>query len=450
MTQSPVVREPSPGPGPARRSGLVYPGLAVPFALLVTCFAAWGSAANLTDVLVGVFRHIFSMSNFQSALVQFAYYGAYFSLAIPAALINKRFGYKTGVLTGLGLATVGGLLFIPASLLLQYGFFLIALFVLAAGLSILETSANPFVIAMGPEASATQRLNLAQAFNPVGANIGVLLGAVLILPNITPESEKASMTSEQLARAQESDLSLVLKPYTGIALVLLLIWILIALKKIDVPDEHADFGVHEREERRGGALGRLWHNRHYRYGVVAQFLNVGAQVCTWTFTIQYAQDVVGVPTRYSGWYLQASLILFLIARFVMVYLLGIFRPTKLLFAMAALGVVLCLVAVFAQSMVGLIAVVGISVSLSLMFPTIYGVALQGMGKDTKFGAAGLVMAILGGALMPLVHGKVMDTFGANFAYIVPLLCLGGVACYALFDLRTARHEGPLVAEGAAH
>jgi FHS family L-fucose permease-like MFS transporter len=394
-----------------------------------------------------VFRHIFSMSNFQSALVQFAYYGAYFSLAIPAALINKRYGYKAGVLTGLGLATVGGLLFIPASLLLQYGFFLIALFVLASGLSILETSANPFVIAMGPEASATQRLNLAQAFNPVGANIGVLLGAVLILPNITPEAEKASMTTAQLAQAQSDDLSLVLKPYTGIALALLVIWLFIAFRTIKVPDEHAHFGL---EERRGGALGRLWQNRHYRYGVVAQFLNVGAQVCAWTFTIQYAQDVVGVPVARSGWYLQASLIVFLIARFVMTYLLGIIRPTKLLFAMGALGVALSLVAVLSHNMIGLIAVVGISISLSLMFPTIYGVALQGMGRDTKFGAAGLVMAILGGALLPMVHGKVMDSVGAAEAYIVPAVCLAGVALYALFDLRTSRHAGPLMTEGAAH
>jgi FHS family L-fucose permease-like MFS transporter len=421
--------------------------LTVPFILVVTCFAAWGSAANLTDVLVGVFRHIFSMSNFQSALVQFAYYGAYFSLAIPAALINRRYGYKAGVLTGLGLATVGGLLFIPASLLLQYGFFLIALFVLASGLSILETSANPFVIAMGPEASATQRLNLAQAFNPVGANIGVLLGAVLILPHITPEAEKASMTTAQLAQAQSDDLSLVLKPYTGIALALLVIWLFIAFRTIKVPDEHAHFGL---EERSGGALGRLWQNRHYRYGVVAQFLNVGAQVCAWTFTIQYAQDVVGVPVARSGWYLQASLIVFLIARFVMTYLLGIIRPTKLLFAMGALGVALSLVAVLSHNMIGLIAVVGISISLSLMFPTIYGVALQGMGRDTKFGAAGLVMAILGGALLPMVHGKVMDTVGAAEAYIVPAVCLAGVALYALFDLRTSRHAGPLMTEGAAH
>jgi FHS family L-fucose permease-like MFS transporter len=443
----PSVIKPQPNVDGPRKAGLVYPGLTVPFILVVTCFAAWGAAANLTDVLVGVFRHIFSMSNFQSSLVQFAYYGAYFSLAIPAALINKRYGYKAGVLTGLGLATVGGLLFIPASRVLEYGFFLIALFVLAAGLSILETSANPFVIAMGPEISATRRLNLAQAFNPVGANIGVLLGAVLILPRITPEPEKAGMTAQQLEQAQEQDLGLVLGPYTGIACALLLIWLLIAFRKISVPDEHAHFGV---EEKGTGALGRLWHNRHYRYGVVAQFLNVGAQVCAWSFTIQYATDVVGVDKATSGWFLQASLILFLISRFVMVYLLGIIRPTKLLFAMAALGVVLSLIAVLSPNMIGLIAVVGISLSLSLMFPTIYGVALRGLGQDTKFGAAGLVMAILGGALLPPVQGLIMDTADTARGFIVPAVCLAFVGAYALFDLRTARHSGPLVTEGAAH
>jgi MFS transporter, FHS family, L-fucose permease len=440
---SQLQEQPNVG-GPAK-AGLVYPGFGVPFVLLIACFAAWGSAANLTDVLVGVFRHIFTMSNFQSALVQFAYYGAYFTLAIPAALINRRFGYKTGVLTGLGLATLGGLLFIPASRLLAYGFFLIALFVLAAGLSILETSANPFVIAMGPEISATQRLNLAQAFNPVGANIGVLLGAVVILPNITTEAEKASMTAQQLENAQEQDLSLVLGPYLGIACALALIWLLIAFRKISTPDEHAHFGL---EQSSGGALSRLWHNRHYRFGVLAQFANVGAQVCAWSFTIQYAQDVAGVPTDNSGWYLQASLILFLVSRFVMTYLLGIFRPTKLLLAMAGLGVALCLVAVFSPNMLGLIAVVGISLSLSLMFPTIYGVALQGLGPDTKFGAAGLVMAILGGALETPVMGLVMDHADTNVGFVVPAICLAVVAAYALFDLRSARHGGPLVAEGA--
>jgi FHS family L-fucose permease-like MFS transporter len=428
-----------------RKARLVYPKLAIPFALLILCFAAWGAAANLADVLVGVFRSIFDMSNTQSALVQFAYYGAYFTLAIPAALINRRFGYKAGVLTGLGLAAVGGLLFVPASEILEYGAFLAALFVLAAGMSILETSANPFVIAMGPEESATQRLNLAQAFNPVGANIGVLLGAVLILPELTSEASKTIMTADELRQSQEDDLALVLGPYLGIAAVLILIWLLIAFRKIFTPPERSQ---ESEGEARTGALGRLWRNRHYRYGVVAQFFNVGAQVCAWTFTILYAQDIVGVPAEHSGWYLQASLILFLVARFVMVWLLGIFRPTLLLLIMASLGVGLCLVAMFSLNIIGLIAVVGISLSLSLMFPTIYGVALRGLGEDTKFGAAGLVMAILGGALMPLVQGKLMDEVGAALAFAVPGVGLALVGCYALFDLRTSRGGGELVAEGA--
>ena len=415
---------------------LVDPPLRVPFVLLILCFAAWGAAANLTDVIVGVFRGIFAMSNFQSSLVQFAYYGAYFLLAIPAALINSRFGYKAGVLTGLGLAAGGGLLFVPASQLLVYEAFLLALFVLAAGLSILETSANPFVIAMGPERTATRRLNLAQAFNPVGANIGVLLGAVLILPYMTSEAAKTIMTPEQLRQSQEQDLSYVLAPYLGIAAVLVAIWLLIAFRKMPVPAEQ------ESDVPTGGAAGRLWANRHYRYGVAAQFFNVAAQVCAWTFTILYAQDVVGVSAEASGWYLQASLILFLVARFAMVYLLGIFRPPVLLLTMAVFGVLCCLVAMFSLNMLGLLAVVAISASLSLMFPTIYGVALRGLGDDAKFGAAGLVMAILGGALLPLVQGAVMDLTGsAALGFVVPGVCLALVAWYAWFDLRSGRaHE----------
>src|SRR3954452_23553021 len=241
-----------------KKARLVHPGFTVPFVLLIFCFAAWGSAANLTDVLVGVFRHIFTMSNFQSALVQSAYYGAYFSLPIPAAILNRRYGYKTGVLTGLGLATVGGILFLPASNMLAFAPFLVALFVLAAGLSILETSANPFAIAMGPEESATQRLNLAQAFNPVGANIGVLLGAVLILPNLTPEPAKLIMTHQQLQNSHRQDLNLVLGPYLGIAAVLALIWALIALRGMATPAE----AVQEQGDVRGGVFGRLWRNRH--------------------------------------------------------------------------------------------------------------------------------------------------------------------------------------------
>ncbi|WP_141372642.1 L-fucose:H+ symporter permease [Cellulomonas cellasea] len=418
------------------KAPLVDRRLRVPFFLLLLCFAAWGAAANLTDVLVGVFRSIFDMSNFQASLVQFAYYGAYFLLALPAAFINRRYGYKAGVLTGLGLAAVGGFLFVPASQALVYEFFLVSLFVLAAGLSILETSANPFVIAMGSERSATQRLNLAQAFNPVGANVGVLLGAVLILPALTSEAAKVIMTPDEIRASQEQDLGLVLGPYVGIAAVLVLIWLLIAFRKMSVPvEEDAD------ALPRKGVGRRLWRNRHYRFGVIAQFFNVAAQTCAWTFTIIYAQDVVGFEPHEAGWFLQASLLVFLVARFVMVYLLGIFRPAMLLLVMAVFGVVCCLVSVVALNIVGLIAVVAISAALSLMFPTIYGVALRGLGDDAKFGAAGLVMAILGGALLPMVQGAVMDASGrTSLGFVVPAACLAVVAAYALFDLRTTRSE----------
>ncbi len=217
------------------KAPLVAPSMKIPFILLLLCFAAWGLAANLTDVLVSVFRSIFTMSNLQSSLVQSAYYGAYFLLALPAAFINAKFGFKAGVLTGLGLASVGGILFLPASNMLQYGAFLAALFTLAAGLSILETSANPFMLAMGDEQTATRRLNLAQAFNPIGANIGVLIGATMILPRLTPEAAKVIMSPEELVASQRADLQHVLIPYLGIAALLLVIWVLIAISKVNLP-----------------------------------------------------------------------------------------------------------------------------------------------------------------------------------------------------------------------
>lgn len=419
---------------PDGRPRLVFKRLLIPFVLLVACFAAWGSAANLTDIMVRVFRSIFDLSNIQSAVVQSAYYGAYFLLAIPAAFINRRFGYKVGVLTGLGLAALGGFLFFPATQLVTYGFFLVALFVLAAGLSILETSANPFVIAMGPEGRATQRLNLAQAFNPFGALTGVILGAVYILPRITPDDERDKLRGPELATAVDSDLAVVLAPYLGIAALLALIWVLIFFCKMPTPAEEGEGGVSGSK----GTLGRLFVNRHYRYGVLAQFFNVAAQTCTWTFTVNYATDVLDIPLSQAGAYSVASLAVFLVMRFVMTWLLGIFRPTRLLLVMACVGVGLALVAVLVPTIVGLIAVVGISAALSLMFPTIYGVALTGLGEDTKFGAAGLVMAILGGALLPLVQGGIMDVAPTNVGYLVPAVCLALVGAYALFDIRSSR------------
>ena len=402
-------------PPPQQRSPLVAKELRVPFLLLLLCFAAWGTSANLTDVLVGVFRSIFTMTNLESSLVQFAYYGAYFLLAIPAAMINQRFGFK-------------------AAKTLAYGLFLLALFTLASGLSILETSANPLVIAMGDEATSTRRLNLAQAFNPIGANLGVLMGAVLILPHLTPETAKSIMTEQDALAAQEADLNLVLGPYLGIATALVIIWLLIAFRKLPLPPQTPA------PANGGGRFGRLWANKLYRYGVIAQFFNVAAQTCAWTYTIIYAQDVVGFSPEAAGWWLQGSLLLFLVARFVMVFVLGVVRPALLLLIMAVFGVACCLTSVFVLNIAGLIAVVCISAALSLMFPTIYGLALKGLGDDAKFGSAGLVMAILGGALIPMVQARVMDVVGSAAGFIVPAVCLAFVCAYAAYDLFYTRKE----------
>ena len=418
------------------KSRYLYDGMKLPFILLCVCFAAWGIAANMTDPLVKVFSKIFSMSTLQASFVQFSYYGAYFCLALPAAFINRRFSYKTGVLVGLGMAILGAFLFYPASQAMTFGFFLLALFTLAGGLSILETSANPFVIAMGPEHNATRRLNFAQAFNPVGTNIGVFLAATLILPRLNPatEAERAAVPAEALRTIQMDELSAVMVPYVGFAFVLVIIWVAIAAIPMPTKRELTPEG---HEIHFGATLRRLLRNRHYRFGVIAQFFNVAAQTCVWTFTIQYVMEAIGGTEAQAGWYLQASLIVFLISRFVMVWLMGYLRPAMLLVLMALGGTLLCFYAMANANISGVWAVVMISACLSLMFPTIYGIALHGLGDDTKFGAAGLVMAILGGALLPLVHGAVMDQKGAAFSYIVPGLCFLVVAAYGLFDLKTS-------------
>jgi FHS family L-fucose permease-like MFS transporter len=428
-----------------KKTPLVFRDMILPFILLTTCFAAWGVAANMTDPLVKVFSKIFTMSALQSALVQFAYYGAYFCLALPAAFINRRYSYKVGVLTGLGFAALGAFMFYPAAQTMTYGFFLAALFILAAGLSILETSANPFVIAMGPDGNATKRLNLAQAFNPVGCNLGVFLGASLILTQLNPATaaERAAMSTGQLQAIQAAELDAVMLPYVGMACVLVLIWMAVALLRIRPAREKVV--AHSRDVHFSAALGRLLRNPHYRFGVIAQFFNVGAQTCVWTFTIQYVMDALSVDEVRGGDFLQYSLILFLVARFAMTWLMGYVRASVLLAGLSVLASVLCLYMIASPDITGVWALVAISGCLSLMFPTIYGIALQGLGEDTKFGAAGLVMAILGGAILPLFQGAIIDGYGTAVSFIVPALCFLVVARYGLFDVRsTDRMTDPLV------
>jgi FHS family L-fucose permease-like MFS transporter len=421
----------------SKKLPLIDRNMMIPFWLLTTCFAVWGLAQDLTAPLVTAFKGIFTMSTFEASLVQFAYFGAYFALALPTAFLNQRFGYKVGVLTGLGLAAIGAFCFYPAAKSLTFGFFLIALFIMAAGLSVLETSANPFALAMGPDGTATRRLNLAQSFNPLGTNLGVLLAAVMVLPNMNPASpeERASMPREQLDTIQTGELNAIMTPYLGLAVLLVIIWIGIAVVK--VPRNHEDVAPDAHHLHFTATVRRLHHNHHWRYGVLAQFFNVGAQVCTWTYLVLYVAEVVpGGDAVQGAYFLQISLIIFFVARFFMTWLMGYIRATKLLAVMATVAILLCLYAAFVPGLSGAWALVAVSACLSLMFPTIYGVALHGLGEDAKFAAAGLVMAIVGGALMPPIQGLLTDRWGAGPAFVVAAVGYAGVLAYAVYDLRS--------------
>src|SRR5215212_5484732 len=287
MTTTEHADQPADTPAASTaKSGLVYPGMGLLFVVLIACFTAWGIAADLTTPMVAGFKRIFDMSTFQASLVQLAYFGAYFLLALPAAFINQRFGYKTGILTGLGLAALGAFAFYPASKIMTYEAFLVALFAMAAGCSILETSANPFVMSLGSERTATRRLNLAQAFNPVGTNIGVLLASTFILPKLVDPVDVGSLTPAQLHTIRAGELGAVMGPYLGLAFLLILIAVVIASQKAPpIVEEFPDV-----VSAGGGTVDTrrvLWHNKRYRFGVIAQFFNVAAQVCVWTYLIQY-------------------------------------------------------------------------------------------------------------------------------------------------------------------
>src|SRR5664279_5694367 len=309
---------------------------------------------------------------------------------------------------------------------------------MAAGCSILETSANPYVISLGSERTATRRLNLAQAFNPVGTNIGVLLASTLILPKLVDPVDVGSLTTSQLHTIRAGELGAVMGPYLGLAFVLILIGVAIAIQRAPkIVEEFPDSGPHEGGT---GALFRvLWRNKRYRFGVIAQFANVAAQVCAWTYVIQYVEQALGGALEKGGEYLQASLLIFLASRFLMTWVIGRIRATKVLAVLAFLAVLLCVFAMLSPNVAGVIAVVSLSFCLSLMFPTIYGVALKGLGPATKFGAAGLVMSIVGGAIMPLVQGKILDATSAAVSFVVPACCFAVVVAFALVDLRARPH-----------
>jgi FHS family L-fucose permease-like MFS transporter len=410
---------------------IIPKGILWPFILLTSCFAWWGLANNMTDTLLAAFKKIMSMSDFQTSWIQIAFYGSYFCLALPAALFIKKFTYKSGVLLGLGLLIAGSLLFYPASLTMNYSFFLVALYVLAGGLSILETSANPYIISMGPEETATRRLNLSQSFNPVGSIVGVLLSKFFILShlNSADASDRSAMTVDQLKEIQSAELSAVMGPYVAVAFILVLIWILIAVNKkmphtLDSKDS-VDFLP---------TVKRLFNNKKYVWGVVAQFFYVGAQIGVWSFTIRYVMQELHLNEADSSSYYLAALILFTAFRFICTGLMKFISPHKLLFILSLAAVLCTFIVIVSGGYVGVIALVLISACMSLMFPTIFGLAVTGLGEDTKIGGSGLIMAILGGAVLTAIQGQVSDATGSiNMAYIVPLVCFAVIALYALIS-----------------
>lgn len=400
-----------------------------PFVLLTSLFFAWGLANNMTDTLLAAFKKIMSMSDLETSFVQIAFYGAYFCLALPAALTIKRFSYKTGILIGLSMFIVGALGFYPASQTMVYAHFLVSLYVLAGGLSMLETSCNPYIITMGPEETATRRLNLAQSFNPIGSITGVLLSKFFILSNLhaASASDRALMTEEQLAAIQSSELSAMMGPYVGVACVLIVILLLILFTRMPATGET------DKSLNIMPTLRRLYKNKKYFWGVIAQFFYVGAQISVWSFTIRYVMRELNVNEEQASSYYVYSLFLFIGARFVFTALMKYFKPATLLIAAAMMAVGSCALAIFCHGMVGVAALVGVSAFMSLMFPTIYGLTITGLGEDTKIGGSGHIMAILGGAVITSFQGQLSDaTQSVNLSYLVPLACFVAVAFYGLY------------------
>lgn len=448
--------------------GVVPRQFIYPFVLVTTLFALWGFANDVTNPMVKAFKEIFLISNFQSSLVQFAFYGGYATMAIPAALVIRKYSFKTGIIVGLALYATGALLFIPASMSMQFYLLLVAYYILTFGLAFLETSANPYILSMGPEETATRRLNLAQAFNPMGSLIGMFVASQLILPHLEisqfrdneiaahPEYEsmepaevgplitgalKEFSQSEPAAHQtmQAADLATIRIPYVVIALVVLTVLGTFAVSRM--PDTgHTEEKIHLLEVAR--------HLLHFRYvgGVVAQMFYVGAQIMCWTFIIHYGMTLLGLSAAEAQKYNILAMVIFVTSRFVCTFILKYLSPGLLLGTLAIGGMLLTLGTILLQGYTGLYCLVGVSACMSLMFPTIYGIALDGLSiDDAKLGSAGLIFAIVGGALMPPLQGSIIDgdpvTLGSmtlesvRVSFVLPLICFIVVAAYGFLTAR---------------
>lgn len=410
----------------------------VPFILITSCFALWGFANDITNPMVKAFSKIFRMSATDGALVQVAFYGGYFAMAFPAAMFIRRYSYKAGVLVGLGLYALGALLFYPAKMTGEYYPFLAAYFILTCGLSFLETSSNPYILSMGTEETATRRLNLAQSFNPMGSLLGMFVAMNFIQAKLNPldTAARAQLNEAEFAAVKESDLSVLIAPYLAIGIVIFAMFMLILIKKMPHNgDKNHDINFVP-------TLRRIFSLPHYREGVIAQFFYVGVQIMCWTFIIQYGTPILmadGMTEQaaevMSQQYNIIAMVIFCCSRFICTFLLRYINTGQLLMILAIAGGALVCGVIFMHNIYGLYCLVGVSACMSLMFPTIYGIALTGLGDDAKFGAAGLIMSILGGSVLPPLQASIIDRGelsgmpAVNVSFVLPFICFVVIAIY---------------------
>ena len=441
-----------------RESALVPKKYLVTFVLITSLFALWGFANDITNPMVAAFQTVMELSAAKASMVQFAFYGGYATMAVPAALFIRRYSYKRGILLGLALYAIGAFLFIPAAQQQSFLFFCLSLYILTFGLAFLETTANPFILSLGSKETSTRRLNLAQAFNPMGSLCGMAVASLIVLPQLISDKRDAAgqiifplLSEAEKADIRLHDLAVIRNPYVAIGLVVVAVAFLIAWlikdEKTLPAREGSDYSSEQaqqtvghttplpsREGQGGGSpsiahtLSNLWHNRIYREGVVTQMFYVAAQIMTWTFIIQYA-DYLGINKATAQMYNIVAMSLFLCSRFISTFLMR-YVNTRVLLSVFAIGAALCsLGAICIVGMMGLYCLVGISFFMSLMFPTIYGIALENVdAQDTTLGAAFLVMAIVGGALMPPLQGMIIDQQtlcghpAVNVSYVLPFVC----------------------------
>lgn len=410
----------------------------IPFILVTSLFALWGFANAVTDPMVQAFKKVLELSNSQAAWVQMAFYGGYFCMALPAAMFMRKYSYKVGILIGLALYATGALLFYPAAQSESFMFFCLGLYILTFGLAFLETAANPYILAMGAKETATQRLNLAQAFNPVGLIAGLFVAQQFILKNLQSDdiTDFSALDEASKVLIRTSDLLVIRNPYVILGLVLIGVFVLFVVSKM--PQSKDEGGM----PSIGETFAALAKNKKYVLGVLAQILYVGAQIMCWTYIYQYA-EAIGMDSVTAGYYQMAAFVIFTIGRAVGTYMLRFMSSGKLLMYFALLAIVFVLGTIFIKGVFGLYSLVGVSFCMSLMFPTIYGIALGDLTEEqSKVGSAGLIMAIVGGALMPKLQGMIIDAGGngvadtqimgvteVNFSFILPLLCFVYIAWY---------------------